>query len=109
MKVAVFSARPFDKLAFKEVQQRHKLEELDIIYHQTRLELDTAVLADGYPAVCPFVCDDLSAPIIERLYQYGVRLLALRSAGFNHVDLEACRSTGMRVTRVPAYSPHAVA
>ena len=109
MKVAVFSSRPFDKLAFREVQQRNNLGELDITYHQTRLELDTAVLADGYPAVCPFVCDDLSAPVIERLYQYGVRLLALRSAGFNHVDLEACRAIGMRVTRVPAYSPHAVA
>lgn len=109
MKIAFFSAKSFDKQMFTEVCQRSDRADFSISYFESRLELDTAVLADGCPVVCPFVCDDLSAPVVERLYNQGVRLLALRSAGFNHVDLEACRRVGMRVTRVPAYSPHAVA
>jgi D-lactate dehydrogenase len=109
MKVAFFSAKSFDRLAFSEMCQRPDLAGLEISYFETSLGKATAVLADGYPIVCPFVCDELSAPVVEELYHRGVRLLALRSAGFNHVDLGACRKVGMRVTRVPAYSPHAVA
>jgi D-lactate dehydrogenase len=67
------------------------------------------VLAEGHEAVCAFVCDDLSGPVVERLHTHGVRLLVLRSAGFNHVDLERCRELGIQVARVPAYSPYAVA
>lgn len=109
MKVALFSAKSFDQLVFSEMSVRPDLAGFEISYFESSLGIHTAILAKDYPIVCPFVCDDLSAPVVEELYRHGVRLLALRSAGFNHVDVEACRKMGMRVTRVPAYSPHAVA
>ena len=66
-------------------------------------------MADGYEAICAFVNDDLSAPVLETLVKGGTTLLALRSAGFNHVDLAAAADLGLTVVRVPAYSPYAVA
>ena len=106
MQVAVFSSRPYDvsSLTAANLTAGHKL-----IFHESRLSADTAALAGRAAAVCPFVNDDLSAPVVERLAAAGVRLLALRSAGFNHVDLAAAAAAGIAVARVPAYSPHAVA
>lgn len=106
MQVAVFSSRPYDVAALEaaNVGAGHVLA-----FHESRLALDTAALADGAEAVCAFVNDDLSAPVIARLAGLGIRLLALRSAGFNHVDIEAASRAGIAVGRVPAYSPHAVA
>jgi D-lactate dehydrogenase len=69
----------------------------------------TAPLAEGFPAVCAFVNDQLDAEVLNALHDGGTRLIALRSAGFNHVDLARAASLGMRVARVPAYSPYAVA
>ncbi len=66
-------------------------------------------LAERHDVVCAFINDDLSAPVLERLAQGGTRLIALRSAGYNHVDLLAAKRLGLSIVRVPAYSPHAVA
>jgi D-lactate dehydrogenase len=106
MRVAVFSAKPHDEafLAPRGEAEGHRMDFLE-----ARLTPDTARLAEGAGAVCAFVNDDLSAPVLEQLAEGGVRLVALRSAGFNHVDLAAAERLGLPVARVPAYSPHAVA
>jgi D-lactate dehydrogenase len=106
MKVAVFSTKPYDK-AFLEaanISHGHKL-----VYFETRLTGETTALASGFPAVCVFVNDQLDEPVLGAIVQDGTRLVALRCAGFNNVDLVAAHDLGMTVVRVPAYSPHAVA
>jgi D-lactate dehydrogenase len=105
MKVAVFSTKPYDReFLTRGNAGAHDLEFLDL-----RLSSETARLAQGAEAVCAFVNDDLGRAVIEQLDAAGVRLIALRSAGFNHVDLDAAAAAGIAVARVPAYSPHAVA
>ncbi|WP_439580345.1 2-hydroxyacid dehydrogenase [Elioraea sp.] len=106
MRVAMFSTKPYDRRSFEERNSRHGHE---ITYFEPRLSAQTASLADGFPAVCLFVNDEADATVIERLAQGGTRLIALRCAGFNNVDLAAAERHGMAVARVPAYSPHAVA
>lgn len=105
-RVLVFSAEPYDVefLTAANVAGRHELE-----FRESRLDPQTVLLADGYPAVCLFVNDDAGAQVLKLLADQGTRHVALRSAGFNNVDLEAARGLGVVVTRVPAYSPHAVA
>jgi D-lactate dehydrogenase len=76
---------------------------------EPRLTPETVALAAGFPVVCSFVNDRVDAAAVTGLAQTGVRLLALRSAGYNHVDLEAAAAAGLRVVRVPEYSPYAVA
>jgi D-lactate dehydrogenase len=105
MKVAVFSAKPYDRTFLERANAgRHELAFLE-----ARLSLETAVLAAAFPTVCAFVNDRLDADVLKSLAGAGTRHIALRSAGFNHVDLEAAHDLGVRITRVPAYSPHAVA
>jgi D-lactate dehydrogenase len=108
MKVAVFSTKSYDRgfldEANRSVGNRHDLTFLD-----ARLSGETATLAAGYQAVCAFVNDQLDHEVLSILARQGTRMIALRSAGFNHVDLNAAKSLGMAVGRVPAYSPHAVA
>lgn len=106
MRVAFFSAHAFDRQYFDEANAGagHHLE-----YFETRLTPATASLAAGYPAVCAFVNDCLSGAVLTAIAAGGTRLVALRSAGFNHVDLEKARQLHLTVARVPAYSPHAVA
>ena len=106
MRVAVFSTRPYDRLFLERanVAARHRLE-----FHESRLDGTSAGAADGAQAVCAFVNDRLDAHVLRRLHAGGVRLLALRSAGFNHVDLETAAALGIAVGRVPEYSPYAVA
>lgn len=106
MKTAVFSTKPYDRqyLAAANALGRHELHFLE-----PRLTLETARLAEGYPAVCAFVNDQLGAEVLATLAGGGLKFLALRSAGFNHVDLAAAGRLGVRVARVPAYSPYAVA
>jgi D-lactate dehydrogenase len=106
MKVAVFSAKPYDR-RFLDGANAGRGHELT--YFEARLAPETAVLAAGFPTVCAFVNDSLDAVVLEILARGGTRHVALRSAGFNHVDLDAARRWGLAVTRVPAYSPHAVA
>lgn len=105
MDTAVFSVKPFEKATLTQaVGTRHTLRMLD-----ATLAADTAALASGCRAVCAFVNDRLDAPCLEALHRVGVRCVALRSAGFNHIDLAAAARLGLSVARVPAYSPHAVA
>lgn len=106
MRIAVFSAKPYDRtfLARANTAERHSLNFFD-----ARLTQDTAPLAKRFDGVCAFVNDCLDAAVLQQLHEGGTRLVALRSAGFNHVDLTAAEQLGMTVVRVPAYSPHAVA
>lgn len=106
MRVAVFDTHRFEKPTFTEANRAFGHE---LIFFEHRLTEDTAASAAGCAAVCAFVNDRLNRKVLEALASRGVRLIALRSAGFNHVDLAAARGLGLRVTRVPAYSPHAVA
>ncbi len=106
MRVDVFSAKRYDQ-AFLGAAATDS--GLDLRFHEARLGPMTARLAQGAAAVCAFVNDDLGPAVIHDLAAAGVRLIALRSAGFNHVDLQAARDAGLAVARVPAYSPHAVA
>lgn len=106
MRVDVFSAKPHDQTFLTLASHGH---DLDLRFHEARLNAGTAKLANGANVVCAFVNDDLSAPVMADLAMSGVGMIALRSAGFNHVDLAAARDAGIRVARVPAYSPHAVA
>lgn len=105
MKVAIYSAHLFELEHLKKSNMgRHQLKMIP-----TYLAPDTAILAKGCTAVAIFANDDATTPVLEQLYQYGVRYLALRSAGYNHVDLEAATRLGISVAHVPEYSPYAVA
>jgi len=106
MRMILFSSRQYDRDTFSEANAAFQFE---LHFQESHLDGDTAVLADGYEVVCPFVNDTVDAPTLERLHAGGTRLVALRSAGFNHVDLAAAQRLGIAVVRVPAYSPHAVA
>ncbi|MFS2158377.1 2-hydroxyacid dehydrogenase [Pseudomonas sp. Pseusp122] len=106
MRTLLFSSQTYDRDSFLATQAPG---EIDLHFQPARLTLDTVALADGYPVVCAFINDDLSAPVLEKLAAGGTQLIALRSAGFNHVDLPAAKRLGLSVVRVPAYSPHAVA
>ena len=106
MKVAVFSTKPYDRL-FLEAKNSGFTH--DLRFYEPRLTLETSVLANGATTVCCFVNDQLDAAVLTTLAKQGVRLIALRCAGFNHVDLAAARDLGLMVVRVPAYSPYAVA
>ena len=105
MKIAFFDAKPYDRPGFDAHAAGTGLE---IKYFETKLSEDTVSLARGYDAVCVFVNDTVNARVAEALYAMGVRAVALRCAGFNNVDTRACAGR-LRVFRVPAYSPHAVA
>lgn len=105
MRVAVFSTKSYDR-AFLDTANADRHE---ITYFDARLTADTAPLAEGFPAICAFVNDRLNREVIAQLDAGGTRLIALRSAGFNHVDLAAAAQHDLTVARVPAYSPHAVA
>lgn len=106
MRVAVFSAQPYDRqfLSREFSGSRHEL-----VFLEPRLSMETHRLAEGFSALCAFVNDELSRPVLEAVAALGVRLIALRCAGFNNVDLEAAAACQVKVVRVPAYSPHAVA
>ena len=106
MKVAVFSTKPYDK---RFLSAAAKGTEHELAFFETHLTRDTAPLADDFDVVCAFVNDDLGAATLLRLSKNGPKLIALRSAGFNHIDLEAAKSLGLPVVRVPAYSPRSVA
>jgi len=106
MKCAVFSTKPYDRAYLTAANQadKHSLQFFD-----PRLTLETASLAGGFDAVCVFVNDQLDEATLKVLANGGTRLIALRCAGFNNVNLAAAQKLGMTVVRVPAYSPHSVA
>ncbi len=106
MRVAVFSSKPYDEryLSAAAAGSSHQLD-----FFEAKLCCDHAPLAAGYEAVCAFVHDEIDAKVMRGLADGGVRLIALRAAGFNNVDLDIAKEMGIRVARVPAYSPYAVA
>lgn len=105
MKIAFFDAKPYDKPGFERYTAGSGLE---IKYFETHLNEDTVSLAAGFDGVCVFVNDIVNAKVVDRLYEMGVKVIALRCAGFNNVDTRACFGK-IHVFRVPAYSPYAVA
>ncbi len=105
-KIAFFDTKSYDKENFNKVNVGFGFE---IIYYKERLGMNTVSLTQGVDVVCIFVNAECDARVIERMAQNGVKLIALRCAGFNNVDIKAAREHGIKVVRVPAYSPHAVA
>lgn len=105
MRVAVFSTKPYDR---RSLETANAGVGHDLVFIEARLSPETATLADGFAAVCVFVNDLVDAAVLAVLAKGGTRLVALRCAGFNNVDLAAARRLGVAVVRVPAYSPHAV-
>ena len=105
LRIAFFDAKSYDIESFNAVNKDYNF---DIRYYQERLSISTVPLAKGADVVCIFVNAECDAQVIDELINNGVKLIALRCAGFNNVDLKAAEGR-IRVTRVPAYSPHAVA
>ncbi|WP_237065561.1 2-hydroxyacid dehydrogenase [Microbulbifer guangxiensis] len=106
MKIAVFNARSYDKRYFDRYNRQHRHE---LHYVDTHLDEQTLVLADDAEVICVFVNDPVPKPLLKRMRERGIRMLALRSAGFNHVDIAAANELGILVANVPGYSPYAVA
>ncbi|HOZ77550.1 MAG TPA: 2-hydroxyacid dehydrogenase [Ferruginibacter sp.] len=104
MKIAFFSAKSYDKEFFDRYVTTHEL-----LYFEAPLNLQTVNLAAGCNAICVFVNDKLNKEVLTELNRLGVKLIALRCAGFNNVDLPSAGANNIKVVRVPAYSPHAVA
>ena len=105
MKVAVFNTHKFEKeYLIKANENKHGLKLLN-----SYLTIDTAVLAKGCEAICIFTQDNGTAPVLDKLHEMGVKYIALRSAGYNNVDIAHAISLGLKVVRVPDYSPNAIA
>ena len=104
--IAVFDTKPYDRVYFERAPDAASIRWQ---FHEFRLSSETVGSAAGAQSVCIFVNDRLDRPCLEALQRAGVRLVALRCTGFNNVDLAAAKALGFAVTRVPAYSPHAVA
>tara|TARA_R110002126_G_scaffold38317_9_gene114439 strand:+ start:4281 stop:5261 length:981 start_codon:yes stop_codon:yes gene_type:complete len=105
MRVAVFSAKKYDQDGFAQWADPN----LQFSYFDSRLSRQNVKLAQGCHAICAFVNDELSADVLQQLSTMGIEMVALRCAGFNNVDLDSARALGIRIARVPAYSPEAVA
>lgn len=106
MKVAVYNTKPYDKDYLEKAAAGTNHE---LVFLESPLKERSVKLAEGCDAVCVFVNDNLNSKIIEGLHDVGIKLIALRCAGFNNVDIVAAYQKNMKVLRVPAYSPHAVA
>ncbi len=106
MKIAFFDTHSYDKKSFVEANKAFNYE---IDFRDYKLNENTALTAQGYDVVCVFVNDVVNVEVIKTLADCGVKLIALRCAGFNNVDLKAAANAGIKVVRVPAYSPYAVA
>jgi D-lactate dehydrogenase len=106
MKILFFSSKAYDINFFSAQNQQHNFT---LQFLEARLNKSTAVLAKGYDVVCVFVNDVVDAAVLQELSGHGIRLVALRCAGFNNVDLKAAEALGIKVVRVPAYSPYSVA
>ena len=105
MKIAFFDAKSYDKPAFERLAVQNDIK---IKFYDTKLTEDTVELAKGCEAVCIFVNDNVNGKVVDKLVDLGVKMIALRCAGYNNVDLRACFGR-IHVVRVPAYSPYAVA
>ena len=105
MKIAFFDTKSYDRASFEEIGKDNGIK---FKFFETKLNEDTVKLADGFDGVCIFVNDIAHKAVIDELYEYGVKIIILRCAGFNNVDLKAAEGK-ITVVRVPAYSPYAVA
>lgn len=106
MKIVFFSAQPYDIEFFNRYNDSYGFE---LVFQESHLSLQTINLVEGADAVCVFVNDKVNAAVCKQLAAKGVKVIALRCAGFNNVDVEAVKANGLRACRVPAYSPEAVA
>ena len=106
MKIAFFSTKPYDQTSF---QNANKQFDHELVFFEPRLTPSTAALANGFAAICVFINDVLNEATLRAIASTGTRIIALRCAGFNNVDLPAAKELNLRVVRVPAYSPYAVA
>ena len=104
IRVAMFDTKAYDEASFS----KNCPKDIEIVYHPVKLSQDSVMLASGFDAVCTFVNDTVDESVVNRLYELGVKLIALRCAGFDSVDVKACYGK-ISVVRVPAYSPEAVA
>ncbi len=104
-KIAFFDAKPYDKIWFEKLNKDYNF---NILYFENKLNENTAILAKECDAVIAFVNDEINKGTIDELYKHGIKILAMRSAGYNNVDMKAARGK-VKVVRVPDYSPHAVA
>jgi D-lactate dehydrogenase len=105
MKTFVFSAHPYDT----PFLERATTGKHDLGYTDKKLSLATAGMAAGYEAIALFTADDASAPVLDKLNGLGIRYITLRSAGYDHIDVTRAKAIGMKVARVPAYSPYSIA
>lgn len=106
MNILFFSAKSYDQQFFLESNEKFRF---NLKFLEVHLNENTTVLAKGYDVVCVFVNDVVDIEVLNELYRQGVRLIALRCAGYNNVDVKAAEAAGIKIVRVPAYSPHSVA
>lgn len=106
MKIMFYDTKPYDKIWFQPLSEEMGYK---IKFQEVKLNEDTAVLARNYDAVCIFVNDDAGKETIKALQEVGIHTILLRCAGFNNVDLKTAKEAGIKVLRVPSYSPEAVA
>lgn len=104
MKIAFFSTKDYDRTYFDRYNSGHIIN-----YYENRLDMESIALADGHDAICAFVNDKLDVDVIRSLVSKGIKLILLRCAGFNNVNLKIAKESGIKVFYVPEYSPHAVA
>lgn len=107
MKILFYDAAAYDVESFEK--ELNHFPDIEIIYHEVDISPKTVSLAQGCDAICAFVNSDLSAPVLEKLAEINIKLVLLRCAGFNNIDLEKANELGITVLRVPGYSPEAVA
>ncbi len=108
MKILFYDAKPYDCDSFESIR-KERYADLEMTFLQADISVHTASLAKGFDAVCVFVASEVGRDVLGRLKEVGVRLLLLRCAGYNNVDLQAAEQAGITVMRVPGYSPEAVA
>ncbi|MGO1190000.1 2-hydroxyacid dehydrogenase [Vibrio casei] len=106
MKISMFSTKSYDEASFIQANERYGF---DCHFYNFQLDLKTAPIASDSQVICAFVNDELGRPVLEKLAGQGTKLIAMRCAGFDRVDLEAAKELGIQVVRVPAYSPEAIA
>ncbi|MBR2489327.1 MAG: 2-hydroxyacid dehydrogenase, partial [Clostridia bacterium] len=102
--VAFFDTKSYDRESFKKFAD----ENIKLRLFENKLNIDTVSMAENCDAVCAFVNDDINKEVIEKLHSYGVGIIAMRCAGYNNVDLKACKGK-IKIAHVPAYSPYAIA
>ncbi len=105
MKIAFFDAKQYDIDFFNEANKNFQFT---VKYFSERLSIDTVIMASGFDAVCAFVNDDINKEVILKLEEQNIGLIAMRCSGYNNIDMKAALNK-IRITRVPAYSPYAVA